>query len=209
MTTQTEASLAVDLQGDLREATDDVLTLAAKSGNAFAFVELSRRHSKRIQLQVYRILGNWEDAEDVLQESLLRAFKHLGQFQGMCSFSTWLTKIAINSALMELRKKRTRLEISYDRTDNSFGIIESWEFPDLAPSPERLCAARETELLLRAAILRLPWRYQTVAQLYHSKECPTNEIAQDMRISVAAVKSRLYRARRKLRASLPKLGLSV
>jgi RNA polymerase sigma-70 factor, ECF subfamily len=209
MTTQTEASLAVEIQGDLREATDNVLTLAAQSGNGLAFVELSQRHSKRVQLHVYRILGNWEDAEDVVQDSLLKALKHLDQFRGMCSFSTWLTRIAINSALMELRKGRARPEISYDRTDDSFGMLESWEFPDLAPSPERLCARRETEVLLRGAILRLPWRYQAVAQLYHAKECPTNEIAQDMGISVAAVKSRLYRARRKLRASLPKLGLSV
>jgi RNA polymerase sigma-70 factor (ECF subfamily) len=209
MTTQTAASLAVDLQGDLRNATDDVLTLAAKSGNGSAFVELGRRHSKRIQLQVYRILGNWEDAEDVLQESLLRAFKHLGQFRGTCSFSTWLTRIAINSALMELRKRRARPAISFDRTADSTGTVESWEFPDLRPSPERLYADRETEVLLRGAILRLPWRYQTVAQLYHAKECPTNEIAQGMGISLAAMKSRLHRAKRKLRASLPKLGLSI
>ena len=209
MTTEAPETLAVEYEGNIRRASDDFLTLAAKSGNGAAFVELSRRHSKRIQLQVYRILDSWEDAEDVLQESLLRAFKHLGQFRGMCSFSTWLTRIAINSALMELRKRRARLEISHDRTDDSFGMLESWEFPDLAPSPERLCADRETKVLLRGAILRLPWRYQTVAQLYHAKERPTNEIAQDLGISVAAVKSRLYRARRKLRASLPKLGLSV
>ena len=101
------------------------------------------------------------------------------------------------------------MEKSYDRSDDSFGTVESWEFPDLAPSPERLCAGRETEVLLRDAILRLPWRYQTVAEMYHAKECRTNEIAQDLGISVAAVKSRLYRARRTIRASLTKVGLSV
>jgi RNA polymerase sigma-70 factor, ECF subfamily len=209
MTTQTASSLAVDLQGDLRKATDDALTLAARSGNGFAFVELSRRHSKRIQLHVYRILGNWEDAEDVVQDSLLRAYKHLGQFCGNCSFKTWLTRIAINSALMELRKRRVRPDISCVRTVDSIGTVEMWELPEHSPSPERLCAVRETDVLLRGAILRLPWRYQTVTDMYHAKECLTNEIAQDLGISAAAVKSRLYRARRALRASLPDLSLSV
>jgi RNA polymerase sigma-70 factor (ECF subfamily) len=187
MTSETRAILASESGGDIRKATDDLLTLAAKSGDGSAFVELSRRHSKRIHLHVFRILGNWEDAEDVVQDSLLRAFRHLDQ----------------------LRKRRARPAISYDSTADSNGAVESWEFPDLTPSPERLCVSQETEVLLRRAILRLPWCYQTVAEMYHAKEYSTNEIAQDLGISVAAVKSRLYRARRTLRASLPKIGLSV
>ena len=66
----------------MRKGTDNLLTLAARSGNGSVFVELGQRHSKKIQLHVYRILGNWEDAEDVVQESLLIAFKHLNQFRG-------------------------------------------------------------------------------------------------------------------------------
>jgi hypothetical protein len=111
MTTEPSASFVTGLEGNLRQATDEVLTLAARSGNGPAFVELSGRHSKKIQLHVYRILSNWEDAEDVVQESLLKAFKHLGQFRGTCSFSSWLTRIAINSALMLLRRRRVRLEL--------------------------------------------------------------------------------------------------
>jgi len=135
MTTEPRASLATEFEGDVRKATDDLLTLAARSGNGPAFVELSRRHSKKIQLHVYQILGNWEDAEDVVQESLLKAFKHLDQFRGTCSFSSWLTRIAINSALMLLRRRRVRLETSYDRTADSTETSEPWEFPDHAPSP--------------------------------------------------------------------------
>jgi RNA polymerase sigma-70 factor (ECF subfamily) len=202
MTTETPATLAVEFESDERNVPDDLLALAAKSGNGSAFVELSRRHSKRIQLHAYRILGNWEDAEDVMQDSLLRAFNHLSQFRGACGFSTWLTRIAINSALMELRKRRTRSEISYDRTAESTETLESWEFPDHSPSPECLCANRETEVLLRGAILHLPCCHQTVAERYYAKECSTNEIAKDLGISLAAVKSRLHRARRTLRASL-------
>jgi RNA polymerase sigma-70 factor (ECF subfamily) len=205
MTTEPSAIFAVELEGNLRQATDELLTLAARSGNRPAFVELSRRHSKKIQLHVYRILGNWEDAEDVVQESLLKAFKHLDQFRGACSFSSWLTRIAINSALMLLRKRRVRLETSCGRTAYPTETSESWEFPDHAPSPERLCAGRETEELLRGAILRLPWCYRAVFELYHVKECSTNEIAQALGISVCATKARLSRARTTLRASLPRL----
>jgi RNA polymerase sigma-70 factor (ECF subfamily) len=205
MTTEPSASFVTGLEGNLRQATDEVLTLAARSGNGPAFVELSGRHSKKIQLHVYRILSNWEDAEDVVQESLLKAFKHLGQFRGTCSFSSWLTRIAINSALKLLRRRRVRLETSYARSADSTDTSELWECPDHAPSPERLCAGRETEQLLRDAILRLPSGYRTVVELYHAKECSTNEMAQALGISVDATKSRLLRARTMLRASLPRL----
>ena len=82
MTSEPRASLATEFEGDVRKVTDNLLTLAARSGNGCVFVELGQRHSKKIKLHVYRILGNWEDAEDVVQESLLIAFKHLNQFRG-------------------------------------------------------------------------------------------------------------------------------
>jgi RNA polymerase sigma-70 factor (ECF subfamily) len=174
-----------------------------------AFAELSRRHSKRIQLHVYRILGNWEDVEDVLQDSLLNALMHLDQFRGTCSFSTWLTRIAINSALMLMRKRRVRLEISYNGTPNSTETLETWEFPDSSANPEHLCASRQTEELLLGAIQRLPWCYRTTVELYYAKNCSTRETAQALGISLGATKSRLLRARKTLRASLPELGMSA
>jgi len=200
-----QATLAIEPEDDVHRATDAFLTSAAKSGHSAAFDELSRRHSKRIQRHIYRILGNWEDTEDVLQDSLLKAFKHLDQFRGTCSFSTWLTSIAINSALMVVRKRRVRLEISFDGTAGSTESSEPWEFPDLSPGPELLYADREVQALLRGAIMRLPWCIRSVAELYHAKECSTNEVAQALGLSVAAVKSRLLRARKTLRASLPEL----
>lgn len=201
MTTATPTGHAIEFEGNLRKATDDVLTLAAKSGNGSAFVELSQRHSKRIQLRIYRILGDWEDAEDVLQDSLLKAFTHLDQFRGACNFSTWLTQIAINSALMLLRNRRTRPEISYDKIADLTETLE-WDFPDLSPNPEHLCACRESQDLLRSAILRLPWSCRTTFELYYGRDCSTNEIAQTLGISIAATKSRLLRGRTRLRTSL-------
>jgi len=205
MTAETPAGPIVELEGNIRKATDDLLTLAAKSGNESAFVELSRRHSNKIQRLAYRILGNSEDATDVLQESLLKAFKNLARFRGTSSFSTWITRIAINSALMELRRRRGRVEISYDRSTDFAGIVEPWEFPDPSPDPEHLCARHETEKLLRREIHRLPGSCQTVVELYLVEGPSNSEIAEVLGITVPAAKSRLLRAREKLRASLPDL----
>jgi len=190
------------VETDTHLATDESLTLAARSGDRAAFDELSRRHSKRIQRHVYRILGNWEDTEDVLQDSLLKAYRHIGEFRSDCKFSTWLTRIAINSSLMTLRKRRAHSETSYDDA-GSDESLRLKEFPDSSPGPELLCAERQMEELLRNAILQLPGSFRSVTELYHSRECSTLEVAQALGISVAAVKSRLLRARRALRASLP------
>ena len=206
MVTEIPASL-IEIEGPLRKATDDVLTLAAKSGNGSAFVGLSRRHSKRIQLRIYRTLGDWEDAKDALQDSLFKAFKHLSAFRGACRFSSWLTKIAINSALMLLRKKKAHPETSYDRTTGSTETLEFWDCADLSAYPDRLFAGRETDELLRSAILRLPWCYRSVVELFYTEGCSTIETAHAMGISVAAAKSRLLRARLRLRESLPRRTL--
>ena len=89
------------------DSVDDAMLVAvARSGDSSAFVELSKRHSRRVLHRIYRMTNNWQDAEDVLQESMIRAFVHLHTFECRASFSTWLTSIAINSALMFLRKKK-------------------------------------------------------------------------------------------------------
>jgi len=185
----------------LYELCDDLLVQAAKSGDGLAFTELARRHSTMIQRKIHRIVGNWEDAEDVVQESLLRAFMHFNSFQGRCNVSTWLTRIAVNSAFMMLRKRRVRLEVSVVNLDATSGSWETWEVPDLSPSPERLYVGRETAALVQDAIHRLPWSYRAAVELYQTGDCSIREIAQTLGITVAAAKSRLSRARDTLRAT--------
>ena len=209
MSSETPTSLAIEIEGSMRAATDELLTLAARSGNSSAFVELGRRHSKRIQHRIYGILGNWEDAEDALQDSMLKAFRHLDQFRGNCKFSTWLTTIAVNSALMLIRKRRTGFLTSYSRTADGSDISESWDLPDNRPGPEHLCAGREMEELLRCAIQMLPGSHRTTFELYYARNYSTNKIAQALGISVGATKSRLLRARKTLRASLSDFGFST
>jgi len=188
------------------EMSDAVLVLTAKSGDADAFVELGKRHYRKVFHETYRITRNRQDAEDALQESLLRAFTHLNKFEERSSFSTWLTRIAINSALMILRKKRNRSELSLDDTNDPSGKWARWETQSLGEDPERSCLRREREALLREAILRLPPRCREVVELWRVKEYSVREIAQALGISVPAVKSSLSRARLTLRAELLPAG---
>ncbi len=181
---------------------DAVLVSTAKAGDANAFVELSKRYSNRLLRTAYRITRNWQDAEDARQDSFLKAFAHLNEFQEKSSFSTWLTRIAINSALMILRKKSRCCEISIDGTDDPGGAYERWEARSPAEDPESYLARTEREELLRDAILRLPPVFREVIHLRQAREYSTREISQALGISVPAVKSRLSRARVTLREAL-------
>lgn len=184
------------------EMSEAALVSTAKSGDADAFVELSKRHSTKVLRTIYRITKNWQDAEDVLQDSLLKAFSHLQDFQEKSSFSTWLTRIAINSALMILRKKHLCFEVSLDDTDDPGSKYERWEAKSLTEDPESHMTRKEREELLRDAILRLPPVFREVVHLRQAREYSTREISQALGISEPAVKSRLARARLTLRADL-------
>ena len=181
------------------------LVSMAKLGDSDAFVELSKLHANRLLRTIYQITRNWHDAEDALQDATLRAFSHLKDFQEKSSFYTWLTRIAINSALMILRKKRGYFEISIDGSDNlddSGGRYERWEIRSLTEDPESRLAREEREEMLRDAILRLPRVCREVIELRQAKDYSTREIAQALGISVPAVKSRLSRAKMTLRSAL-------
>jgi RNA polymerase sigma-70 factor (ECF subfamily) len=191
-----------DFTEDSMETSDAVLVSTAKSGDANAFVELSRRHSSRLLQTTYRITRNQQDAEDAVQDSLLKAFTHLNDFQEKSSFSTWVTRIAINSALMILRKKRGCFEISIDGPDDPDGNHERWEVRSLTEDPESRLVREEREELLRDAILRLPPSFQEVLELRQARDYSTREIAQALGISIPAVKSRLARAKVTLRAAV-------
>jgi RNA polymerase sigma-70 factor (ECF subfamily) len=109
---------------------DELLVLAAQSGDTAAFVELRRRHATKLLRTTYRVTRNWEDAEDALQDSFLKAYLHLNKFENRSTFASWLTRIAINSALMILRKKRP-YEISIDATRDGFEAGDRWDLRTL------------------------------------------------------------------------------
>ena len=180
-------------------AADAILIARALSGDSSAFVELSMRHSRRVLHKIYRITNNWQDAEDVLQESLMRAFVHLHTFECRASFSTWLTRIAINTALMQLRKEKRTLKSTIDNTFYDIVQYETWEFRDHRDNPEQHYVRQQRASLLRVAMLRLKPASRRVLELQQTGELSTMEIAQSLGISEPAVKSRLLRARRELR----------
>jgi RNA polymerase sigma-70 factor (ECF subfamily) len=181
---------------------DELLVVRAKAGDTLAFVELRERHSTKVLRTVYRITRNWEDAEDALQESLLKAFRHLNGFENRCSFSSWLTRIAINSALMTLRKRRACKEISIDIAGDDCEIFGRLEPQDLSENPERRYARCEREELLNGAMLQLKPGLRDVIQLRQVEEYSMNELAECLGISLPAAKSRLLRAKRALRTIL-------
>ena len=184
------------------EMSEAALLSMAKLGNSDAFVELSKLYSNRTLRTIYHITRNWHDAEDALQDAMLRAFSHLKDFQEKSSFSTWLTRIAINSALMMLRKKRVCYEIPFEGIDDSGDNYERWEAKSPAEDPESQLARKEREELLKDAILRLPQVLREVVELRLARGYSTREVAQALGISVPAVKSRLSRARLTLRTAL-------
>jgi len=175
------------------------LVAAAKSQNRAAFDELCRACSERIFRTVLRITKNREDAEDALQEALMSAFIHLKEFDERSSFSTWLTRIAINSALMVLRKKRKSHEMSLDVPADGGAAPLQWEIPDHAPTPEKQCGQREREVILRKAIGELRPSIRRVIEINQLQELSMKETAERIGISVGATKARLFQAKLALR----------
>ncbi|MGA9668992.1 MAG: sigma-70 family RNA polymerase sigma factor [Terracidiphilus sp.] len=178
---------------------DEFLVSAAQSGDSYAFVELSQRYSRQLLLKTYRITNNWQDAEDVVQESLMSAFIHINNFESRARFSTWLTRIAINSALMLLRKRRKCPVATIDSAIYDEGPCELPEPRDHRDNPEQSYTRYQTEQRLKVAIQRIRPKYREVVELHQVNDLSLKEIAKSLCISVPAVKSRLLRARKELR----------
>jgi RNA polymerase sigma factor (sigma-70 family) len=182
------------------QLSDEELVADAKMGSLPAFEGLWVRHAKRAYKLLYRITKNREDAEDALQEGFLRAFVHVGSFDGRAAFSTWVTRIAINSALMSLRKKRTRNETQFEWS----ACGETWtlEPADHRHNIEELCTKEEQLQQLERAIIGLNPDLRQMIELQRLTDAPIGELAKIIGVSKAAAKSRLYRARRRLRQSI-------
>ena len=193
---------ALVLDDILLKAEDAVLVAAAKNGSIGAFEVLVKRHRGRILRIAQRVTRNREDAEDVVQQSLQKAFGHLHKFEERSSFSTWLTRIAINEAIMCLRSRRARAVWVDVLTPSKEGTLTALQIPDPSASPERSCAQRETERFLFFAINQLTPGVRTAIQLCDLEEQSLKESAHMMGLSVTAVKSRVSRGRRELRKTL-------
>jgi RNA polymerase sigma-70 factor, ECF subfamily len=182
-------------------ADDDQVVAAAKTGDRAAFGELARRHHDRIFRTTLRIIRNHEDAEDAAQEAFISAMTHLESFDGRSRFSTWLTRIAINAALMRLRKNRASREVSIDEPRDDGETHAEREVAGTAASPEESYSARENLAILREAIGRLRPTLRNTVEIHHQKHGSLPDTAEVLGISMTAAKARLFRARAALRHS--------
>jgi RNA polymerase sigma factor (sigma-70 family) len=180
---------------DLRAWSEEQLIAAAKTGRPGPFEELCERHVKKVFRVIHRIMRNREDAEDAVQDSLLNAFVHLKDFDGRSQFATWLTRIAINAALMKLRNNHWKREIPMTEPNPPCELERHSEIQDDAPDPEQTYRLRERREILNTAILGLRPRARKIVELHQLQEHSLKETAQILGISIAAVKARMFHAR--------------
>ena len=191
-----------DLDSPYEQGSEDQLLSEARSGNQRAFGELCVRHSVMLKQRIFRIVRNFEDAEDVLQETFLSAYRHLDTFRGTCKISTWMTKIGINMSLMLLRKRRIRFEFVSDQVGDEGQTFQIADIRDPAPNPEQLYRSDESRQRVRFAIEKLPPPLHWAMALYYGNDHGIESTAKTLGITVAAAKSRMMRARNRLRGSL-------
>jgi RNA polymerase sigma-70 factor (ECF subfamily) len=189
------------LQSSIVREDEHLLVKASKGGDTSAFEELVNRYERKILRLTRNITGNREDAEDAMQEAFLKAYSHLGTFQGDSRFYTWLVRIAANEALMKLRKRRPG-EFSIDEPVETDEDLMPRELDDWGPSPEQRYAQEELRDILNEAVEKLEPDFRVVFTLRDIEELSTEETAKLLGLSVPAVKSRLLRARLKLRQRL-------
>jgi RNA polymerase sigma-70 factor (ECF subfamily) len=180
---------------------EPMLVAAAKRGDHQAYAELCRRHSRQIFRTVLRITRNTEDAEDAVQESFMKAFVHLYSFNGRAAFSSWLTRIAINCALMELRRRQKYPESLLDIFNNAGNEVHR-DFVESSPTPEDLCVEAELARMVRHALNGLRPSLRQAMLVRYSQDASLEQIATLLGITRAATKARLFRGRAALRLRL-------
>ena len=190
------------VDGQLTETDEAALVAQTREGDPRAFGELVRRYEGKIFRLAQHITQNREDAEDVLQETFLKAYEHLGQFQGNSKFYTWIVRIAVNQALMKLRRRRTDKTVSMDETIDTGEDVVVREIAAWDPNPEERYSREELSEILNTAVDSLAPPYRTVFVLRDIEDLSTEETAEALDLSIPAVKSRLLRARLQLRDKL-------
>ncbi len=181
------------------------LVAEARKGGVEAFTELVNRYEANIFRLARHITQNPEDAEDVLQETFLKAYEHLDEFQGNSKFYTWLVRIAVNQSLMKLRKRKTDASVSLDDPFDTGEETLTREIAVWDPNPELTYSREEIRDILEKAIESLPPTFRAVFALRDIEGLSTEETAAMLNLSIPAVKSRLLRARLRLREKLTRV----
>jgi RNA polymerase sigma-70 factor (ECF subfamily) len=181
---------------------DAALVAQARDGDSTAFTELVNRYDRRIFRLAKHITQNEDDAQEILQDTFLKAYEHLPEFQGNSRFYTWLVRIAVNESLMKLRKRKSGKVVSLDETIDTGEETMAREIAVWEDNPEQRYSQSELRGILENAIDSLPPIFRSVFILRDVDELSTEETASALNISIPAVKSRLLRARLQLRDKL-------
>ncbi len=179
--------------------TDEELVAGAKSGDELAFEILIKRHQSRVFAIARRYLRVHEDAEDIVQQTFQKAFVYLRTFQGKSSFSTWITRIAINESLMLLRGGRAVREVSIHETNDEDETPRYLEIGDSSLDPEARYLQLEAAHILYSAMAQLSPGVRVVMELKELRELTGQETARQLGVSVSAVKTRVFHGRKQLR----------
>ena len=182
------------------EPTDQATVARARTGDPEAFRVLVDRHSRSLFGLAYRMTGNESDAEDVVQESFLRAYRQLRQFDGRASFGSWLYRIAANCALDLVRARRRRAEMASPAEAEDGDVLAS--LPSAEPAPDRLALNGEMSRKIEAAMRRLSDAERVAFVLRHFEGMPVEEIGRVLGCRPSAAKHSVFRAVQKLRREL-------
>jgi RNA polymerase sigma-70 factor (ECF subfamily) len=189
------------------ELSDSVAVTQAQAGDSAAFRVLVERHSRNLFRLAYRMTGNQQDAEDVVQESWLRAYRQLGKFDQRASFGTWLYRIAANCSLDLIRARKRRAEQQEGADEGSRDPMQT--VPDAGPAPDRMAISGEVEDRVAAALNELSEMERTAFVLRHYEGMCIEDISRTLGVQPGAAKHSVFRAVQKLRRALEPLVSSA
>jgi len=182
--------------------TDEELIARFQDGDEQAYVELVNRYRDKLMSFIYRFVNDMEQAEDIVQDALLKLFTHKHYYKSIAKFSTWIYTVAGNLAKTELRKKKTRKVTSLSQ----MGLEDKdYELPSVAPESDDVIQGEYIEKKIQAAIQKLPLHFRTVTILRDIQELSYEEISKIVNVPLGTVKSRINRARLQLQKDLKKL----
>jgi len=187
------------------EVTDAAVVAQVLAGDRDAFRVLVERHSRSIFRVVYRMTGNQQDTEEIVQETLLRAYKNLGRFELRANFSTWLYRIAVNRTLDFLNARKTQM-----RTKDTYQIVDNpdseegnqVQLPATGPGPDRLLLSAEMKRKIAGALGLLTPAERVAFTMRHMEGRSIEEISQTLNLKISAAKNSVFRAVQKLRQQL-------
>jgi RNA polymerase sigma-70 factor, ECF subfamily len=189
------------------QSAEQALVAAAQAGIREAMNELLVRHRTALYRAARRFTTSHEDAEDLVQDAMLRAFVNVHKFRRECHFGTWLIAIVNNAALSMKRKRKNIFFVSLDSKHEDMAGPKVWDIPDARRDPEETTVQQELLLLLQRVLLRQSRTHQIILERCVFDEARVGDAAPSLGLTIGSAKSSLYRARRRVTESFERRGL--